>query len=128
MLTIVLPGEEPKSYNKILRMNRWDRNAEAQAVKQLVASYVPEGTAPFREQVDICILGYYQGRRRDGCNIPAKFFIDGLLGRVIKNDSPVYVRSVTTLSRRGEPRTVICVKPVNEPTHLTALDPILWSV
>jgi hypothetical protein len=115
---LVLTEEQPVSYNKILRMHWKARNEEAQRAKLLVRYALPAETVLFTGLVDLALIAYYskQSLVKDNCNLPVKFFIDGLIGRAIADDSPEYVRSVLELSRFDErsPRLEIYIKPAGK--------------
>lgn len=68
--------------------------AAIQACKKLRAS--------FTKPVDIHIKAYQKGRTLDSDNICAKILIDGLKGTVIVDDTPKYVRRVTTESIKAD--------------------------
>lgn len=112
---LVIPDEEALSYNEILRLHWKKRNVEANRCKQVVGLYLPHDVPMFTEVVDIALVAYYADRRRDSCNLPIKLYVDGLLKRVIKNDSPRYVRSVLGFSKRASvPRLEIYIKKAEE--------------
>ena len=116
-ITLVLPGEVPMSWNRIYAGGHWSiRRDEAERVHMLVRSVIDPDQPPFETQVDIEMHVYFENRRlqQDASNIAAKFYEDGLIGWVIENDSPRYVRSVKTMSLidRKLPRVEIIVRPV----------------
>lgn len=125
LFSLVIPDEQPLSYNRILRTHWKARSAEAQRCKSLVSLLVPPGTEVFSEKVDIALVAYYSNLNllKDNCNLIVKFYVDGLLGKVIVDDAPRYVRSVIELSRldREKPRLEIYVNPVFN-------DAILWRL
>lgn len=115
-MVLVLNNEEPVSYNRLLRLNPHARNREAQTRKLLVREALPAQYSLYEVQVDIAIIAYFKKQMQDNCNITAKLYIDGLLGLVIVDDSPRYVRSVMTISRHDpdRPRVEIYLAKVNE--------------
>lgn len=112
---LVIPGEKPESWNRILRMHWKKRSELVQQYKGTVAQLIPHEVGMFTDVVDIALVAYFPNLHlvKDNCNLPVKLYIDGLLGRVIQDDSPTYVRSVTEVSRmdRENPRLEIYVKP-----------------
>lgn len=106
---LILPDERPQSWNTFYSGTHWsNRRDEAERVHQLVG--LCAGAASVAEQpVDITVTAYFAGRPLDPCNITAKLYIDGLIGKWIKDDSPEFVRSVTTRSRvdKENPRVEI---------------------
>ena len=77
----------------------------------MVRSELDPDLGVFESPVDITVTVYFKHRPLDPCNIPAKLYIDGLLGVWLEDDSPRYVSSVTTRSRvdRDNPRVEITV-------------------
>ncbi len=52
--------------------------------------------------VNITVVGHFKSRIIDSDNIVSKLLIDSLKGKLIKDDSPQYVRRVTTESVKAE--------------------------
>ena len=71
---------------------------------------------PFDVPVDIILSVYFQDRPQDADNVCSKPYIDALIGWVIHDDKPAYVRSVTTVSLidKYRPRLEIEIRAVNE--------------
>lgn len=131
-MTIILKGEQPQSWNRIYSGRHWRHRAdEAKRVHALVADahnfqYLDASemfarsksgnTIPTPASVDITITAFFKGRQLDADNIASKFYIDGLKGWLIKDDSPEYVRSVTTRSMvdKLSPRVEIEIREVVE--------------
>lgn len=111
---LILPGEQPQSYNKILRLHWKARNEEAQRAKRVVGLSLPPNAFLYTTLVDIALVAYYNKRSliKDNCNLPVKFYIDGLIGKAIVDDSTTYVRSVLELARfdKADPRLEIYIK------------------
>jgi hypothetical protein len=121
-MKIVLPKERPLSWNKVYTGQHWTkRAAEAKRVHQLVRHF---GDPPEMQQfgpqtawpaaVDITITAYFKNRPLDADNISSKFYIDGLKGWLIKDDTQEYVRSVTTRScvDKDNPRVELLIEEV----------------
>ncbi len=114
MRTITLEGERPTSWNKYYSGKHWSKRAiEANRVHLLV-----QASLHFREDiiphpVEITVTVYFKSRALDACNIPAKLYIDGLIGYWLTDDNPKFVRSVTTIPKldKHNPRVVIDVIP-----------------
>ena len=68
----------------------------------------------YSHPVAITITAYFKGRQLDPDNIASKFYIDGLKGWLITDDTPKYVDSVTTRSRvdKLNPRIEIELKEI----------------
>ena len=114
---LVLQDEQPMSWNKIYAGKHWThRQQEADRVHQLVRSAIDPDKPMFDCIVDIEMYVYFKNRRvqQDASNIAAKFYEDGLIGWIIEDDSPQYVRSVKTVSLldRANPRVEIIVRAI----------------
>lgn len=109
-MRIVLYGERPISWNKFYSGMHWDtRNKLAQVTHLLVRNELPVDATLFNVPVAITVTAYFKNRPQDPDNICAKLYIDGLIKRVIVDDSPQWVTSVTTRSRidKENPRVEI---------------------
>lgn len=101
-MKIVLEGERPISWNKYYAGSHWSKRAkEAERVHWLVAEQLT-GVRPFTEPVNISITAYFKGVPQDCDNICAKVYIDALKGKIIKDDNPQFVESVTTRSVKAK--------------------------
>lgn len=114
-ITLMLEGEQPMSWNKMYAGLHWsDRKAEADRVHLAVRVAIDPNEPMFDKPVSITIRAYFKNRRLqlDASNIAAKLYEDGLIGWLIKDDSPQYVRSMTTVSLldRQNPRIEIEIK------------------
>jgi hypothetical protein len=90
------------------------RKAEADRVHLLVRSVIdPDTVKIFDGPVDIEMVVYFKNRPMDASNILVKTYEDGLIGWVIQDDSPKYVRSVKTVSLvdKENPRIEITLTP-----------------
>lgn len=121
MIALTLPGVTLPSWNHYYSGSHWSkRRRDAAVIHEHVFLALQENyphIEPFPEGVKVAIevTVYFPTRRMlDPCNITAKLAIDGLLGRVIIDDSPAYVDSVTTRSRydKNNPRVEIIIKPM----------------
>jgi hypothetical protein len=111
-LTLTLPGEKPTSWNEFYSGGHWGkRNKEADRVHLAVRAALDPNHGLFENPVAIIVRAYFANKRTqlDASNIPAKFYEDGLIGWLIVDDTPEYVRSVTTVSLldRDNPRVEI---------------------
>ena len=110
-LVIVLYGERPQSLNNWYSGQHWTkRKREASRVHSLVRAQLG-GCKTFTTPVCITVTAYFKSRPQDASNIVAKLYEDALIGYVLIDDSPQYVRSMTTESRidRINPRVEIRV-------------------
>jgi hypothetical protein len=124
-MIITIKNEKPMSWNELYSGKHWSNRAdEAKRVHELVR-YSPcvisedqfvAGTQDhlYSHPVAITITAYFKGRQLDPDNIASKFYIDGLKGWLITDDTPKYVDSVTTRSRvdKLNPRIEIELKEI----------------
>lgn len=112
-MKIVIPNERPMSWNELYAGKHWSRRSdEAIRVHALVYQYLPETYKIFKKRVDIFITVYFKNRPFDSDNICSKFYVDGLKGRLIEDDSPKQVGFVAVRSEvdAEEPRVEILIK------------------
>lgn len=101
MLTLILEGERPISWNKFWAMRHWsERSREKQRVQQLVRAALPYAVLngegyPLREPVAITVTAYMDKRLIDADNLCTKIYVDALKGWVIEDDDPAHVVQVT---------------------------------
>lgn len=94
-----MDGHRPISWNKLYAGKHWHyRKVQADIAHGLIRLEIGNEVDIIDKRVDIKVTVYFDRYPYDPCNIPAKLYIDGLLGRWIVDDSPKYVRSVTTQS------------------------------
>lgn len=118
-VTIMLDREKPMSLNTVYaQRGGWrKRHREAKRVHALViATMTPEqrsGDLMFKERVHIVLEVGWTGKRRvDPDNFWPKMYIDGLVGRLIEDDSIDHVKSVTVTAERTKKAYVqIIVSP-----------------
>ena len=113
-MKIVLEGERPMSWNKFYSGMHWSARAtEADRVHHIVWGATP--LSIFENRVDIHVTAFFKNRPQDPDNLCSKLYIDGLIGRVIENDTRQFVRKVTVQSEidRENPRVEI---EINETT------------
>ena len=97
-MKIILPDEKVISWNILYAGRHWStRQQEAKRVHALV-KYATLTKKRFKNPVAITITAYTK-YPIDADNIMAKFYIDGLKEKVIEDDNPKMVESVTTKSR-----------------------------
>lgn len=94
------------------------RAAEANRVHTLVkyTAYQNKQLILFSKRVDIDIVVYFDKRPYDSDNISSKPYIDGLKGHIVVDDTPRYIRRVSTQSEvdRLHPRVEIAINEVDE--------------
>lgn len=115
MTVIELPDERPISWNKLYAGVHWrKRKAEADRVHMVVRSALDPESTPYTVPVSIAVEARFAHHPLDCCNVPAKLYIDGLLGWLIEDDDPRYVSSVTTTSLvdKESPGVRIIVSPI----------------
>lgn len=112
-MLITIPDHRPISWNKYYAGKHWaERKAHSDFVHALVAASVEVGVEPFGVPVEIIVTAYFKSHPQDPDNVCSKPYIDGLIGRVIHNDTMQYVSSVTTRSRKAqENRVEIEIRP-----------------
>lgn len=117
VITITIPDERPTSWNTFYAGAHWSkRKKEADRVHQMVRYALPSSvvdSGPLSERVDITVRAYFKNRPQDASNICAKLYEDALIGWVIVDDKPEYVRSMRTISEvdKKNPRVEIEVVP-----------------
>lgn len=114
-ITLMLEGEQPMSWNKMYSGLHWsDRKAEADRVHLAVRVAIDPNEPMFDKPVAITVRAYFKNKsvQLDASNVSAKLYEDGLIDWLIKDDSPAYVRSMTTVSLldRQNPRIEIEIK------------------
>lgn len=117
-MRIILPNERPPSWNIFYASSHWMiRKQKALEVHMLVfAALRSQGITKdhmFKQKVDIDLVAYFKNRPLDSDNIPVKFYIDGLKGILIEEDSPKFVgrASSTSLIDSTNPRVEIDIAP-----------------
>ena len=120
-MKIILEGERPWSWNKMYAGVHWsERKEEADRVHQLVfyeylklrddQDQLPE----MLDRVDIHITAYFKNRPLDPDNVVSKFYIDGLIGNIIEDDTRKFVRKVSVQSEvdKENPRVEIEINEI----------------
>ena len=112
---LTLAGEKPISWNKMYAGIHWrKRKREVDRVHLAVRAALDPNVPMFDTPVAITVRAYFKNKRvrLDCSNIAAKLYEDGLIGWLIADDTPEYVRSMTTISLidRDNPRIEIEVK------------------
>jgi hypothetical protein len=117
IIEIVLPDHRPPSWNTIYAgVHHSKRKQVADAIHVLVRAYIDPDWPMYSVPVNITVQATFKGKRAlDPCNIPAKLYIDGLLGHLLQDDGPKYVFSVTTKSvpSGGDDYVTITIVPAN---------------
>lgn len=117
--TLILPDEQPASWNKMYTGQHWSkRKEEVDRVHLAVRVALDPDWPMFDRPVHITVTVYFKNKRvqLDASNIPAKLYEDGLIGWLIVDDSPQYVRSMTTVSLldRDNPRVELEIREVSD--------------
>ncbi len=99
-MRIIIPKEQPMSWNKFYGGLHWSvRSNEANRIHMLVRGYIKREYQKFEYPVDIQFTAYFKDHPQDADNLPVKFYIDGLKGRILHDDTPEWVSSVCIRSR-----------------------------
>lgn len=119
-LVLTIDDFRPQSWNKLLRMSPPQWHTQVLATKNAVISSLNNVEyTMFGERVDIAVNLYSRSKNMDSSNVPLKLFEDGLLKSVIRDDSPRYVRRITTMSAVGSKSKVeIIITPTGERINL----------
>ena len=115
--TLILPNERPMSWNEMYAGLHWSaRKAEVDRVHMLVRASIDPDWPTYKKPVAITITAYFKAKRGqlDASNIAAKLYEDGLIGWLIVDDKPEFVRSMTTVSLldKNNPRVEIEIREV----------------
>lgn len=118
-ITLTLPGEQPMSWNKMYSGLHWTkRKREADRVHMSIRVALDPNEPMFNTPVAITVRAYFKDKRcqLDASNVAAKLYEDGLIGWLIVDDKPEYVRSMTTVSLidRQNPRLEIEIKEITD--------------
>lgn len=98
-MKIIVPDERPMSWNQLYSGKHWAvRSEEAIRVHSMVVAHLPLGYTMFKERVDVFITVYFRNRPFDPDNIASKFYVDGLKGKVISDDTPKEIGFVAVKS------------------------------
>ena len=116
-IVMILPKERPISWNTLYAGQFWTkRQQEAKRVHTLVhySQDVLYNHSIDVYPVKITITTYFKNRPYDADNIASKFYIDGLKGRFIEDDTPEFVSSVETVSKisKEDPRVEIVIEEI----------------
>ena len=102
-MIIHLPGERAPSWNLFYSGQHWEKRRKLAArVREAVRSAMPTDTRCFSRPVRITLVACYARQLVDPDNVCAKLYVDALKGRVLRDDDPSCVLSVTTISRRAK--------------------------
>lgn len=115
---LTLYGERSVSWNTYLGKHWRTRQKEAIRVKNLVRSIVLSSLSDFEifdTAVDISVTVRFKSRPQDCSNICEKYYEDALIGLLVEDDSPEFVRSSTTISLldRDNPCVEVTLAPCN---------------
>jgi len=106
-MIITLDDHRPTSWNKYYSgLHWWERKSLTDEVHSLVVATLGPEFETFDVPVDIVVTAYFKSHPQDPDNICTKMYIDGLVGRVIHNDTMEYVASVTSRSRKAKENRV----------------------
>ena len=125
-MKITLLDERPWSWNKMYSGIHWATRAkEAARVHELMWYDYLENHRDlsnpyqlFKNRVDILITAYFKSNPQDSDNICSKPYIDGLIGCFLADDTPEFVRRVSTQSEidKENPRMEIEIMEVQNGT------------
>ena len=114
-ILLVLYDERPIGWNRFYAGTHWHkRKREADRVHWAVRAALDPDTAElFTAPVDIIFTAYFDRQPLDPDNLNVKFYIDGLKGYFIEDDTLKFISSVTTRSRidKVKPRVEIDIQP-----------------
>ncbi len=110
---IVLEGERPFSWNKYWSGMHWSkRSAEKDRVQMLVRAELDPDMPMFAQPVEIRVRAFFKGQAQDCSNVALKPYEDALIGWLIQDDSPDYVRAVRVESRKDNKRPRVEIEVV----------------
>lgn len=116
-MRLIIPNHQCPSWNGTYAGQHWaKRSAMANTLHWLTRAAIPAEAEAFTGPVAVTVTAY-RDRLIDPDNVPAKMYIDGLKGRLLDDDTPQYVRSVTTrcLKCNGDkPRVEIDITEITE--------------
>lgn len=113
-MKIILPNERPMSWNIFYSGKHWrTRHEEALRVHGLV-KYSTLNKTRLKRPCNITITAYFDKSPLDADNINCKLYIDGLKEKVIVDDNPKWVDSITAKSRvdKDNPRVEILIEEI----------------
>lgn len=115
-IRIRLDDERAPSWNTFYSGQHWSkRKALKDAARLVVLAALPPDATPYDVPVDIHITACYPRQPLDADNVCSKVYIDALKGRLLHEDNPRWVRSVTTVSQRAKRASVVIeLIPANE--------------
>jgi hypothetical protein len=102
------------TWNTFYAGSHWTkRKSEAERVRVIVLSGLDPDVEIYQVPVNLTVTVYFKSHPQDPDNICAKLYIDALKDRVIEDDTPRHITSVTTRSRvdRENPRVEIEIQP-----------------
>ena len=103
-MIIVLDEHTPVSWNRMATLHFRKYQLLRNEVALLVAAATDPETPMYKGPVDIRVVAYNR-KPLDVDNVAAKLYVDALRKRgVLCDDDPRYVRSLTVVSRTGEPK------------------------
>lgn len=126
---MVLEGERCTSWNEWTRAHHQATAREKKRCGTLVRQWLQDhdpDCVPFDGPVRVTVTVYYESRPHDSCNIPAKFYTDGMLAKGASHkdgwrswlwdDDMAWVVSTTTIPRidKDNPRVEILLEEVEE--------------
>jgi hypothetical protein len=116
---IVIPGRAI-GWQQFYRGKHWAvRAAVAQQIHGLVRAALDPEQPMFTGQIAVTVTAQFVHHLMDADNICSKVFIDGIKGWWVPDDTPGWIRSVTTISEEGTVDQVII-----EATQVS--DPFPW--
>jgi len=112
MIELLIQDHRAPSWNIIYAgVHYTKRKRIADTIHGLVRAEIEPDWPMFVRPVAITVEAHFKGKRAlDPCNVPAKLYIDGLLGRLIEDDGPQFVWSVTTRSIPSEGKDYVIIR------------------
>ena len=102
IITITVP-HKTISWNQLYTAERWRRSKLVQEERETMGHLLKRKIPKLTERIDIEISQFSKGPIVDSDNVCAKLWIDSLKDiQILKDDTPEYVRKVTTSSERAK--------------------------
>lgn len=116
MIKIIIPKFRPPTWNAIYQSKHWSTRAKLVQMVHGEVAFASRGILPLPlgSLHDVHIDVYFKNRPYDSDNVPIKVFVDGLKGRILKDDTISYIRRVSSESHidKLNPRVVITLTSI----------------
>jgi len=104
---IVIPGRAV-NWQQFYSGKHWSvRQEMAQRIHALVRAALDPEQPPFTGQIAVTITAQCVRNLMDSDNLAAKLYVDGIKGWFVPDDTPGWIKSVTTISEQGAVDQVI---------------------